>query len=62
MNMKSAVLASALVAVSSVFATSLYDSDVIYTNWFNVATAGSITEDNPVFLDNNGAAATTSNG
>ena len=35
MKMKSAVLASALVAVSSVFATSLYDSDVIYTNWFN---------------------------
>ena len=35
MKMKSAVLASALVAVSSVFATSLYDSEVIYTNWFN---------------------------
>lgn len=62
MKMKSAVLASALVAVSSVFATSLYDSDVIYTNWFNQATGGTITEDNPVFLDNNGAAATTSNG
>ena len=47
MKMKSAVLASALVAVSSVFATSLYDSDVIYTNWFNVATEGSITEETP---------------
>ncbi len=37
MKMKSAVLASALVAVSSAFAdgSSLYDSDVIYTNWFN---------------------------
>lgn len=37
MKVKSAVLASALVAVSSVFAdgSSLYDSDVIYTNWFN---------------------------
>ena len=50
MKVKSAVLASALVAVSSAFATSLYDSDVIYTNWFNVATGGSITEESPVYL------------
>ncbi len=50
MKMKSAVLASALVAVSSVFATSLYDSDVIYTNWFDQATGGSITEESPVYL------------
>lgn len=52
MKMKSAVLASALVAVSSVFAdgSSLYESDVIYTNWFDQATGGSITEESPVYL------------
>ena len=57
MKMKSAVLASALVAVSSVFATSLYDSDVIYTNWFNVAQspAVEINEDVPVFFGDNAA-------
>lgn len=50
--MKSVVLASALVAVSAAFATdsSLYGSDVIYKNWFNQATGGTITEDSPVFL------------
>lgn len=62
MKMKSAVLASALVAVSSVFADSLYDSEVIYTNWFNVAqsSAVKINEDVPVFFGDN--AADSSNG
>lgn len=65
MKMKSAVLASALVAVSAAFAdaTSLYDSDVIYQNWITEEVSSTeITEDNPVFLDNNGAAATASDG
>ena len=57
MKMKSVVLASALVAVSSVFADSLYDSEVIYTNWFNVAQspAVEINEDVPVFFGDNAA-------
>lgn len=53
MKMKSAVLASALVAVSSAFATSLYESEVIYTNWFNrvVSSAVEIESIAPVLLN-----------
>lgn len=60
--MKSAVLASALVAVSAAFAddSSLYESDVIYKNWFSEDSSADITEDNPVFLGS--TVADTSNG
>ncbi len=53
MKMKSAVLASALIAVSSAFATSLYESEVIYTNWFNrvVSSAVEIESIAPVLLN-----------
>ena len=53
MKVKSAVLASALVAVSSVFAdgSSLYDSDVIYTNWFNRVASPAAAIDGLVFLN-----------
>lgn len=51
MKVKSAVLASALVAVSSAFATSLYESDVIYTNWFNRVESPAAAIDGLVFLN-----------